>query len=148
MAPGRSRRVLSGLCGALGILLILAAMLLGYLTRSLFNERAFSGRVAASLKDPAFANFVSEKITDAVIKAKPDLVGLRPVLVGVGRSVVASPPFRAAVRRSARAEHHAIVSGGAKEIVLSVQDLGVVMQSPSEAHPPLPPTLPHPRSPH
>jgi hypothetical protein len=134
---GRSRRIVAGLCGAVGILLIFAAVLLGYLTRSLFNEQAFSSRVAASLKDPDFANYVSERITDAVIKAKPDLVGLRPVLVGIGRGVVASPPFRAAVRRSARAAHHAIMSGAGTEIVLSVQDLGVVMASMAESHPAL-----------
>ena len=81
MASGRSRPIVAGLCGTLGILLILAAVLLGYLTRSLFNEHAFSSRVAASLKDPDLANYVSEKITDVVIKAKPDLVGLRPTAV-------------------------------------------------------------------
>jgi hypothetical protein len=59
------------------------------------------------------------------------------VLVGVGRSVVSSPPFRAAVRRAARATHHAIFSGTGREIVLSVKDLGVLVQSLSESHPAL-----------
>ena len=134
---GRPRHIAASICGALGVLAIFGAFLLGYATRSLFNERAFATRVAASLEDPGFAGFVAEKIADAVIKAKADLVGLRPVLVGVGRSVVASPPFRAAVRRSARSMHHAIMSGTGKNLVLGVQDLGVLLESMAETHPAL-----------
>src|SRR5262245_43844933 len=59
MESGRSRGITAGLCGTLGILLIFAAALLGYLTRSFFNERAFAARVAESLKNPDFANYVS-----------------------------------------------------------------------------------------
>jgi len=128
------RRFGAALTGILGILLILLALLLGYATRSLFNEDAFASRVAASLEDPRVANFVAEQLADAVIQAKPDLVGLRPVLVGVARSVVATPPFRAAVRRSARLVHHAVLSGTGKEIVLSVQDLDVLLRSVAETH--------------
>jgi hypothetical protein len=134
---GRPRRIASLLCGALGVLLIFASFLLGYMTRSLFNERAFADRVAASLENPNFAGYVSEQIADAVIKAKPDLVGLRPVLVGVGRGVVSSPPFRAAVRRSARTLHHAVMSGTSTNLVLSVQDIGMLIESMAETHPAL-----------
>jgi len=137
MTPSRPRRIASLVLGVLGVLLIFASFLLGYMTRSLFNERAFADRVAASLENPPFAGYVSEQIADAVIKAKPDLVGLRPVLVGVGRSVVSSPPFRAAVRRGARALHHAVMSGTSTNLVLSVQDIGVLVESMAEAHPAL-----------
>ena len=142
MAASGVRRFGAGLLGAFGILLILAALLLGYAARSLFNEGAFAQRVASSLEDPRVANFVAEQLADAVIKAKPDLVGLRPVLVGVGRSVVTTPPFRAAVRRSARLVHHAVLSGAGKEIVLSVQDLDLLLESMAESHPGLAKKIP------
>jgi hypothetical protein len=142
MAANRVRRLGAGLLGTLGVLLILAALLLGYATRSLFNENAFASRVAASLEDPRVANFVAEQLADAVIRAKPDLVGLRPVLVGVARSVVTTPPFRAAVRRSARLVHHAVLSGTGKEILLSVQDLDVLLQSMAQARPDLAEKIP------
>ncbi len=135
MPSRRGRVVVSAVCGALGILLIFTALLLGYLTRSIFNEQAFSVRVAASLEDPRFAEFVAEQLADAVIAAKPDLIGLRPVLIGVGRGVVASPPFRAAVRRSARLAHRTLMSGAAKTIVLDVRDLSVLLESASGASP-------------
>jgi len=136
------RRFFAGLLGTLGVLLVLVALLLGYATRSLFNEGAFASRVASSLEDPRVANFVAEQIADGVIRAKPDLIGLRPVLVGLARSVVTTPPFRAAVRRSARLMHHAILSGTGKEIVLSVQDLDVLLQSMAETHPGLAEKIP------
>ena len=120
---GRARLMTSAVCGMLGVFLIFAALLFGYLTRSLFNERAFADRVASSLEDPRFAGYVAEQITDAVIKAKPDLIGIRPVLIGVARSIVGTPPFRAAVRRGARVAHHTLMSGSAKSIVLDVRDV-------------------------
>ena len=135
MAARRPREIAAAICGTLGTLLILVAVLLGYATRSLFNERAFSDRVAASLSDPRVAEFAAQRITDAVIEASPNLVGVRPVLIGLTRSVVESAPFRAAVRRSARAVHHSIMSGSGTRIVLNVQDLGAILESMASTHP-------------
>jgi hypothetical protein len=142
MVAGRTRGIAAAALGALGILLILIAVLLGYATRSLFNERAFSARVAASLEDPQVAGFVADEITDALIRAQPDLIGVRPVMVGLVRSVVSSAPFRAAVRRSARTLHHAILSGTGKNLVLTVQDLGAVLESTLETQPKLAKRIP------
>ena len=132
---GRARLVTSAVCGALGVFLIFAALLFGYLTRSLFNERAFADRVASSLEDPRFAGYVAEQITDAAIKARPDLIGIRPVLIGVARSIVGTPPFRAAVRRGARVAHHTLMSGSAKSIVLDVRDVSVMLESVAQTQP-------------
>ena len=142
MVARRPHGVAAAACGALGILFILTAVLLGYATRSLFNERDFSARIADSLEDPRVASFVAGKIADAVIAAKPDLVGLRPVLIGVGRAVVSSAPFRAAVRRSARTMHHAILSGTGTRIVLDVRDVGIMLESAAAAHPGLAQKIP------
>lgn len=132
---GSARTIVSWAAGALGVFLIFTALLFGYLTRSLFNERSFADRVASSLEDPRFAGYVAEQITDAVIKAKPDLIGLRPILIGVARSVVGTPPFRAAVRRSARLAHRTLMSGSAKNIVLDVRDVSVMLESVAQMQP-------------
>jgi hypothetical protein len=142
-APAREPlRWLRAICGALGILLILLAVLLGYATRSLFNERAFADRITRSLDDPRFATFVAEGIADAVIQANQDLVGLRPVLVGVGRIVVTSTPFRFSFRRGVRLMHHTIMSGTGTSIVLTVQDVGTLLESLTEEHPRLAKRIP------
>jgi hypothetical protein len=135
--PPPVRRIVAAACGILGALLIFAAFLLGYATQSVFNERVFAARVDASLEDPRVAGYVAEQVVDAVIRAKPDLVGVRPVLVGVVRGAVSSPPFRAAIRRGARLAHAAIMSGTGSQIVLGVQDLDVVLESMTATHPAL-----------
>ncbi len=133
--PPRARPVAAFLCGAFGVLLILCGVLLGYATRSLFDARGFADRAAASLEDPRVAEFVAERIVDGVIEASPDLVGLRPILIGVARGMVGSPPFRAAVRRSARTAHRAVMSGTTAKLALNVQDLGAVLQGALSTHP-------------
>ena len=142
MAAQRFRHLAAWTCGVLGTVLVFVAVLLGYATRSFFNERAFSDRVAASLEDPRVARFTAERITDAVVEASPDLVGVRPVLIELTRSVVASAPFRAAIRRSARALHHSIMTGGSARLVLNAQDLGSILESMTAAHPGLAKKIP------
>lgn len=142
MNAGRYRSVASALCGGLGVLLLFASTLLGYATRSVFDERGFSERVAASLAQPEVAEFAAERIADAVIQASPDLMGVRPVLIGLTRGVVASAPFRAGVRRGARAVHHSIMSGGSAKLVLNVQDLSSILQSAAALHPALAKRIP------
>jgi hypothetical protein len=142
MPHSRFRRVAAAVCGVLGMAFILMAVLLGYATRSLFNERAFSDRVAASLGDPRVAEFTAERIVAAVVEASPDLVGVRPVMVGLTRGVVASSPFRAAVRRSARILHHSVMTGSSTRLVLNVQDLSSILESLVATHPALSKRIP------
>lgn len=142
MAAARSHRIASVVFGTLGVLFIFAAVLLGYARRSVFDQRAFSARIAAGLEDPGASAFVSDQLTDVVIKANPDLVGVRPMIAGVTRSVVSSAPFRAAVRRSAHALHRAIMSGTASNLVLTVKDVGAVFQSATSLQPELAEKLP------
>ncbi|MFI5370276.1 MAG: hypothetical protein ACHQ52_01870 [Candidatus Eisenbacteria bacterium] len=131
------RRVLAFVATAIGVALILCGVLMGYAGRSLFNERGFADRVAASLDDPRVAQYVAERITDATIHASPDLVGVRPILITVTRSMVSSPPFRAAVRRAARTAHHAMMNGTVRNVALTVQDVSDVLQGLVAEHPAL-----------
>jgi hypothetical protein len=142
MVASRWRGIASGMAGALGILLVLLGVVLGYATHALFNEWVFSDRIAASLQNPRVADFVAQQIADATIAAKPDLVGLRPVLIGVGRSLVSSAPFRAAVRRGARAMHRAILNGTGRSVALSVKDLGILIESAAALQPGLAKRIP------
>ena len=142
MTSRRSRKLASVTCGTLGLLLVFVSVLIGYTRRSLFDERAFSIRVASSLENPHVAGFAAQQIADAVIGAKPDLIGVRPLLVGLCQSIVSSPPFRAAVRRGARVLHHSITTGQAREIVLTVKDVGAVFESAVATQPELVKKLP------
>jgi hypothetical protein len=142
MPNSRTRTILSTACGTFGLLLIFVAVLIGYVRRSVFEERAFAGHVAASLRDPHVAEYAAEQIADAVIEVRPNLVGVRPLLVGVAQGLVSSPPFRAAVRRGARTLHHSITTGQAKNVVLTVKDVGAVFESATALQPKLASKIP------
>ena len=48
--------------------------------RNLFDARVFGQRAERSLADPGVANYVSTLVADAVIKSRPDLIAVRPIL--------------------------------------------------------------------
>jgi hypothetical protein len=129
-------------CLTAGVITLLLGLLLGYASRAVFNSEAFAARVSASLLHPGVSGYVAERITDAVVTAKPDLIGLRPVIAGGARSVVASPPFRMAARRAAREAHRALMSGTGEKIMLSVRDVGAILNTALTLHPELAKKLP------
>jgi len=142
MKPSRGRSVLAGACVVLGTIAIVLGVLLGYVTRSVFNSEAFSDRVAASLSEPGVSNYVAGKIADAVTAAKPDLTGLRPLIIAGSRSVVSSAPFRVAVRRAALETHRMLMSGTAEKVMLSVHDVGEILKATLAMHPSMADKLP------
>ena len=91
MASGRPRRNAAAACGVIGILLILTALLLGT-PRGPSSTRGRSRPASPRASRTRVAEYVSEQIADAVIKSKPDLIGLRPVLVGAARGIVSTLP--------------------------------------------------------
>jgi hypothetical protein len=136
------RRLLGRTCEVLGTVTLVLGVLVGYATRSVFNSEAFASHVAASLSEPGVSAYVAGKIADGVIAAKPDLTGLRPLIVAGGRSVVGSAPFRAAARRAALEAHRAILSGTGEKIMLSVRDVGEILQATLAMHPDVAAKLP------
>jgi hypothetical protein len=142
MKSDRLRTVAAGICGMLGVIALVLGVLLGYATRSLFNSEAFSARVAASLSEPGVSAFVAGKIADGVIIAKPDLVGLRPMILAGSRTVVVSAPFRAAARRAAREAHRALLSGTGEKVLLSIPDVGEILNATLTMQPELAAKLP------
>jgi len=142
MKSDRWRTLAAGACVALGVAALVLGLLLGYATRSVFNSRAFSARVANSLSEPGVSTFVAGKIADGVIAAQPDLTGLRPVIIAGGRSLVASPAFRAAARRAALEAHRTLMSGTGEKIILSVRDVGEILKAALAMHPELAAKLP------
>ena len=142
MKPSSGRSFLAGLFEVLGVLALVLGVLLGYVTRSVFNSEAFSKRVAASLSEPGVSAYVAGKIADGVVAAKPDLTGVRPFIIAGSRSLVASPPFRLAARRAALEAHRALMSGTVEKLMLSVQDVGGILKSALSMNPDLAAKLP------
>jgi hypothetical protein len=96
--------------------------------RNLFDARVFGQRAERSLADPGVANYVSTLVADAVIKSRPDLIAVRPILEASARGLVSARPFQVLVGAAARRAHEAAFSEGGRRVVLSIPDLQILVQ--------------------
>jgi hypothetical protein len=122
------RTFASTLVGIAGVIALLTGFLLSYSSRTLFTADIFADRVAASLENPGVASLVAGRVTDALVAGHRDLTPYRPILLGAVRAVVTSDPFRGIVRRAARTAHETIMSEESSEVVLTISDIGAVLE--------------------
>jgi hypothetical protein len=113
----------------LGAYTVLAGAVLLDARRGLFNADGFAQRTAKALGDPRVAALVGDEVTDAVLRAAPDLTAYRPLLVVAAREVVASEPFRVLVRTTARQAHRAAFSRSGRDVILAIPDVDVILRS-------------------
>jgi hypothetical protein len=123
------RRVATELLISLGVLLLSLSAVLSVARRALFFPDNFANRLASSLADPRVASFVADRITDAIIKANPDLTAFRPLVLATAHGAVSSSSFQALVRAAARSAHAGLFSERGQSVILSVPDVGVLLRS-------------------
>ena len=99
----RFRTIAVTVCGVLCVAGLVAGLTYHYLARVLFDPAVFADRAATSLAQPTVARVVAEQATDQIIAHRRELTAYRPLLLGTLEYVVASPPVRTVVRRTARA---------------------------------------------
>jgi hypothetical protein len=112
----------------LGVFLLTAGAMLVSLRRGLFQSDAFADRLAGSLSDRRVSAYVAEMITQAVVREKPDLVTVRPLLLSAANGVASSDAFARVARVAARQAHAALFSGGGRNLLLSVPDVDVILR--------------------
>lgn len=110
-----------------GAAALVAGTLVSIGERSAFDAMAFGDRAAASLAEPAVARFAADRITNAVLDHSPDLTAVRPLILGTAEGLVTTEAFQAVVRAGARSAHQAMYSEGARRVVLSIPDVGVLL---------------------
>jgi hypothetical protein len=114
---------------ALGLILTALGALASDAARGILNGEAMADRTAAALNDPRVAAFVADQLTNAVLAEKPDLVAFRPIIVATAGGLVETAPFRAIVRSAVRTAHRSAVSTTGQRVLLSLPDVGVLVQS-------------------
>ena len=67
-----------------GVVVIWFEALLVDASHGIFKAEAFAERAASSLGDPRVSGYVAEKLTDAIIEQRPNLIALRPLKRGDG----------------------------------------------------------------
>ena len=107
--------------------------IVAYLARTVLNEAAFSARVVAAVERPAMAAFVAQQIAEGVVAANRDLTGVKPVITTFAEAVVKSGPFKVLVGRAAGEAHRVMLSQGARNVLLSVPDVGVLLRGTLES---------------
>ncbi len=112
----------------LGVVAVAGGTALGQIRRGLFESDAFADRLAGSLNDPRVSAYVAERITDAALRKKPDLVAVRPILLSTAHGVVSSDAFRGIVRATARQAHATALSKSGRNLLLSVPDVDVILR--------------------
>ena len=127
MATLRSVKMSSALL-IVGAASVWIALIVGGAARAIVRPDPFARRVAATLSDPRVSSYIAARVTDAIVAQRPNLVSVRSVLQPAVNGVVASAPFRAVVRTSARAAHRALFESAAKNALLSLPDVSVLVR--------------------
>jgi hypothetical protein len=126
-SPGR-RRGARGLVGAAVVLAVLA-LALSYVGRAVLRPRPFADRAVAALQDPAVQVDVADHVTDAVTGiGGGDLVAVRPLVRSLAGGIVGGQAFAALFRRAILEAHDAVVRRGDGRLLVTVGDLGVLVQ--------------------
>jgi hypothetical protein len=109
-----------------------ACLLAGTLTfvssRNLFNAQAFGECVGRSLSDPGVAAYAGDQIAAAVVRERPDLVAVRPLIVATASSIVPTRPFMALAENAAKRAHQVAFSETARRVALSIPDFQILIR--------------------
>ena len=125
----RGRRWTAGGLAGLAVLLAVLALVLSYLGRAVLRADAFADRAVAALRDPAVQDDLADHLTAAITQAGGgDLVSVRPLIRPLAGGIVGSPAFAALFRRAALEAHSVIVEGRRGTVLLTVSDVGVLVQ--------------------
>jgi hypothetical protein len=124
------REVVARVLVFVSAVLVVAAVVAGYVRYELLSERHFSDRAAAALADPDVRSVLSREITDRVILvSEPDLVSAKPLIESAVAGLAGSPPFLDLFENAVRRVHGAMLSGDDTRLRLDLRDMGVLVQS-------------------
>jgi hypothetical protein len=123
----RRRRISQALVIAASVVLLLA-LVAGYVRHVVVDSDQFANRATAALRDDAVKTLVAERITDQVVlRNRSDLLAARPIIESVAGSVVSSGAFTGLFRSGIRDVHAALFQRDENTLTLTVADVGTVL---------------------
>jgi hypothetical protein len=124
----------SAVLAVLAALALLAGLITGYASLTLFDSDEFSERATAALEDDAVKAEIGRRVTDdLVLRAQADLVGFRPLIGSVVEGIVGAGVFRDLVQTAVRDVHGGLVEGNQNTATLTLADAGVVIRGALQA---------------
>ncbi len=122
------RELLSRAALVAGALLIGVGAAYRSISLSLLDSRTFGERAAESLTDPDVATYAADRVTDALLAQKPDLIAVRPFISATANGLVSSRAFRAMAGAAASKAHEAALSEGTRRVVVALPDVEVLFK--------------------
>ena len=128
-ARRRTRRFASIALAVVAALCLLLSILFGYASRVFFNSDQFANHVTAAVQKPAVRDELARRVTDQVVKGKPDLIGIRPIIESAAGTVIDNSSFQSLLRSGVEHAHEAIFDRDRDSLVLTIADIGTVLHS-------------------
>ena len=127
MSLGARRGMARALVVAASLVLVLA-LIAGYVRRAAVDSDQFANRATAALHNDSVRTLIAEEITDQVVlKQESDLIAARPLIESVGLPIVGSRAFTSLFRAAVRDVHRAVFDRSANTVTLTIRDLGTVL---------------------
>ncbi|MDX2088619.1 MAG: hypothetical protein SFX73_12260 [Kofleriaceae bacterium] len=119
-----------------GLVALLLGVFLTYVAHVVIDQRSFAERAARSVRDPAVNYLLADRLSQIAIDANRDLTAYRPLVFAAARQVVRTDAFAWLLRAGAQSLHFVALSRGGKDLLLTLADGGILLES---ALPNLPP---------
>jgi hypothetical protein len=127
MRRGARDLLVPGLVAAACVVMVLA-LVAGYVRRAAIDSDQFANRATAALSDDSVRALIAERITDDVVLAnQADLLAARPIIESVASGIVGSGAFTSLFRSAVRDVHRAVFDRDRNTVTLTVADVGTVV---------------------
>jgi hypothetical protein len=125
---GRGRPLAARVLVVLACVVLVLALVAGYVRLAVINSDQFANRATAALRDDSVKSLIAEKITDdIVLKNEADLLAARPIIESVAGEIVGGRAFTTLFRAAVRDVHRAVFNRDKNTVTLTVGDVGTVL---------------------
>ena len=118
---------------AVGLVLVLVALVAGYLQRNVFDADRFGDHAVAALRTDAVRSSLATSVTDRIVAGRPRLIAARPLIESAVSEALRSRVAGGLVSRAAADVHNAVFSADKGSILIDLANLRVVVSAVLEA---------------
>ena len=125
---GRGRPLAARVLVVLACVVLVLALVAGYVRLTVVDSDQFANRATAALRNDSVKSLIAQKITDdVVLKNQADLLAVRPIIESVASEIVGGRAFTSLFRAGVRDVHRAVFNRDKNSVTLTVGDVGTVL---------------------
>ena len=124
----RTRKRLERVLVVAASVVLVLALVVGYVQRAAVDSDQFANRATDALGDDSVRSLIAAEITDQVVlKNEDDLIAARPIIQSVASAIVGSRAFTGLFRSAVRDVHSAVFDRNEDTVTLTLADAGTVL---------------------